>query len=183
MLIVSDDNTALKTAARFKFPNSKIQTCYNHFKESIRRDLRVRTDPTYKSFSIMIDNTLKTKRSEKDFNKKLNEIYQKFKHDQVCTKIIVDIERKKHEFLAFTGFKSAPVTNNLIECYNSHLEARLVSIKGFESFQHAKLWINGYILKRRYTRLTGCKGKFKNLNGYFSLEKSKKENVDLPILF
>lgn len=49
-LVVCDDNANLKLAARNTFPAVKIQTCYNHFKEAIRRNLKVRSDQTYKPF-------------------------------------------------------------------------------------------------------------------------------------
>src|SRR5579883_1645024 len=47
-LVVCDDNTNLKLAARNTFPSVRIQTCLNHFKENIRRNLKVRSDHTYK---------------------------------------------------------------------------------------------------------------------------------------
>lgn len=119
ILIICDDNTALKTAARLKFPKAKIQTCYNHFKESIRRDLRVRTDITYKGFSLGIDRILSKKRSERDLNGQLQKLYERNQNNLVCVKIIADIERNKEDFLAFTGVKCAPATNNMIECYGS----------------------------------------------------------------
>src|SRR3989344_4948061 len=54
-LIVCDDNTNIKLAARKNFPQVKIQTCFNHFKENIRRDLRVRSEDTYKFFMERIE--------------------------------------------------------------------------------------------------------------------------------
>lgn len=45
-LVVYDDNTGLKMAARSRFPAVRIQTCYNHYKETIRRDLHIRSEKT-----------------------------------------------------------------------------------------------------------------------------------------
>jgi transposase-like protein len=182
-LIVCDDNFSLKTAARFSFPSVKIQTCYNHFKEGVRRSLKVRTENTYKGFSKSIDFLLSEKRSLEDFNRILWGIYKSYQFDPVTTQILTDIERRKSEFLAYTGLKGAPITTNLIEAFNSHLEQRLADIKGFDSFQHAKLWLNGYVLRRRFTKLKECGGKFRPLNGRYPLQMTQKLDVDLTTLF
>ncbi|MBD3279439.1 MAG: hypothetical protein GF390_01875 [Candidatus Pacebacteria bacterium] len=76
-----------------------------------------------------------------------------------------------------------PTTTNLIECFNSHLQGRLKTIKGFESFKHADLWLNAYFLRRRTKKFTDCRGKFRNLNGKTSLFKAKKPGIDLPVFF
>lgn len=182
-LIVCDDNSPLKIAARYKFPQVKIQTCYNHFSEGVRRDLKVRSCDTYKPFSKQIDILLSAKRSTSDFNNYLFNIYQSFKHDPVALKIIVDIEKRKKEFLSFQGFKKAPVTTNMIEGFNGHLEQRLKHISSFNSFEYAKLWLNGYVLKRRSTKLTDCKSRFRFLNGKIPLNITKKDGVDIPVFF
>jgi hypothetical protein len=49
--------------------------------------------------------------------------------------------------IAFQGISGAPTTTNMIESFNSHLEARLKPLHRFRSFNHAKLWLNGYVLK------------------------------------
>ena len=69
-----------------------------------------------------------------------------------------------------------------MECFNSHLESRLKSIH-FEDFEHAKLWLNGYVLKRRHTRYTSCKGKFRKFNGIKPIELSKKKDAVLIDVF
>lgn len=182
-LLVCDDNPSIKYAARDKYPNIQIQMCYNHFKESLRKTLRTRSVDTYKPFVQSLEELFSKKRSTEDFNRMLFSIFETYKKDKVCLEIIVDIERRKDEFLAFQGYSRAPVTNNLIECFNSHLEDRVKSIRSFQSFKHAQLWLNGYILKRRYTKFTSCSGKFKRLNGRFPLEFTKRDDVVLPDLF
>src|SRR3989338_220634 len=59
-LLVCDDNPNLKLAARSAFPQVKVQTCYNHFKENIRRDLHIRSDigRQYKDFMNRIESIL-----------------------------------------------------------------------------------------------------------------------------
>ncbi|HEQ65481.1 MAG TPA: hypothetical protein ENN64_01485 [bacterium] len=182
-LIICDDNSPLKIATRYKFPEVKIQTCYNHFKEGIRRVLKVRSDDTYKNFSREIDQLLSVKRSTQDFNNFLFKIYEYHKNDPVKLQIIVNLEKRKNEFLAFQGYRRAPVTTNMIEGFNSHLEQRLKHINSFNSFEHAKLWLNAYVLKRRCTKLTDCKSRFRFLNGKIPLHMTKKVDVDLPTFF
>ena len=67
----------------------------------------------------------------------------------------------------------------MIECYNSHLNRRLKTIKGFKSFKHAKLWLNGYFIRRRLKKLTDCGGRFKKLNGRCSLQIASKNEIDI----
>ena len=181
--LVCDDNSPLKIAARHKFPKVKIQTCTNHFSEKVRRHLRVRSNDKYKEFSKGIDHLLSVKRSTKDFNKVLFTLFEKYKKDPVALQIIVELGKRRKEFLAFQGIRGAPTTTNMIESFNSHLESRLKSLHHFYSFRHAKLWLNAYVLKRRYTEFVSCKGKFKHLNGKTPLQQTKKPDVDLPPLF
>jgi len=182
-LLVCDDNVNIKMAARNCFPAVKIQTCFNHFKESIRRNLKVRSDNTYKPFMKHVESIFKDKLSDEVFNSWLFVLYRDYRHDPVCLAVLTSIEKYKRELLAYRGVKAAPITTNLMESYNSHLESRLFSIKSFQSFTHAKLWMNAYILKRRFTKLTDCGGKFRHLNGKRSIDITRKKEVDVPILF
>ena len=74
-----------------------------------------------------------------------------------------------------------PATTNLLEGFNSQLELRLSSIRGFETVETANNYINTWIIKRRLTKFTDCRNSFKKLNGKCPLEcasadisKSKK---------
>ena len=182
-LIVCDDNTNLKMAARKNFPSITIQTCFNHFKENIRRDLKVRSDTTYKDFMKRIENVLTEKMNDEAMNKKLFALYRDYQHDVVATSIIMNIQRYKAELTGYRGIPQSPVTTNIIEGLNSHLETRLQALKSFQDVRYAKLWFNGYVLKRRFTKYTDCRGKFRSLNGKRGVDLTKKERVILPLLF
>lgn len=182
-LVVCDDNANCKMAARKHFPAVKIQTCFNHFKENIRRDLRVRSDDTYKSFMHTIEAVLTEKLNDQDMNHRLSALYNAWRHDPVAVSVLANIERYRTELTGYRGIPGAPVTTNFIEGMNSHLEARLQAIRSFQSIAYAKLWMNGYVLKRRYTIYTDCKGKFRSLNGKSGAQLTKKPEVDLPPLF
>jgi len=185
MLLVCDDNYNLKLAARNHFPQVKIQTCFNHFKQNIRLDLKVRSDDTYKPFMRRIESILNSsqKLSDETFNHWLFCLYRDFKHDPVCLQTLTNIERYKHELLAYRNIPQAPLTTNIIEGLNSHLEARLQSLRSFQTIEYARLWLNGYILKRRFTKFTDCRGRFRFLRGKTGVSQTKKERVDLPPYF
>jgi hypothetical protein len=182
-LVVCDDNTNLKMAARHNFPEVKIQTCFNHFKETIRRDLKVRSDDTYKLFMKRIEDVFRDKLSEEDMNKRLFAIWKDYQTDPVTASVLTNIQRYKSELTAYRGINGSPVTSNIVEGLNAHLEARLIKLRSFQSPRHAKLWMNGYVLKRRFTEFTDCKGKFRKLNGKTGVEMTKKDGIILPRLF
>ncbi|OGH12296.1 MAG: hypothetical protein A2857_00190 [Candidatus Levybacteria bacterium RIFCSPHIGHO2_01_FULL_36_15] len=182
-LVVCDDNANLKLAARNSFPSVKIQTCFNHFKENIRRDLRVRSDSTYTLFMKRIEDILGEKLNDEAMDKKLFSLYRDYQTDPVCLQILTNIHKYKPELLGYRGIPKAPVTTNMIEGLNSHLESRLFTLRSFQSLSYAKLWFNGYILKRRFTKFTDCRGKFRSLNGKTGVELTKKPEVELPIFF
>lgn len=182
-LVVCDDNTNLKMAARKHFPAVRIQTCFNHFKETIRRELKVRSDQTYQPFMKRVEEVLTKKLNDVAMDKKLFALYRDYRSDAVAVSMLTNIERYRSELTAYRGIIQSPVTTNIIEGLNAHLEARLVSLRSFQSPSYAKLWMNGYVLKRRFTKYTDCKGKFKQLNGKTGVTLTKKERVDLPVLF
>jgi len=186
-LLVCDDNTNLKMAARSRFPNCKIQTCYNHFKENIRWDLHVRSDngKQYKDFMRRIESILNSsqKLADHTLNDWMFSLFRDYNKDPVCLNILTNIEKYKTELLAYRGISQAPVTTNLIEGLNGHLESRLFALRSFQTVNYARLWMNGYVLKRRYTEYTDCRGKFRFMKGKSGLMMTKKQGVDMPIYF
>lgn len=182
-LLVCDDNTNLKMAAKRNFPAVRIQTCFNHFKENMRRTLKARSDSTYKDFMARIEAVFSNKLSDQDMNKKLFSLYKDYRKDPLAISLLTNIEKNRPQITGYRGVPQSPLTTNIIEGLNSHLEARLTSLRSFQSTEHARLWINGYVLKRRFTKFTDCRGKFKTLNGKTGVEMTKKPNIDLPTFF
>jgi len=182
-LLVCDDNANLKLAARINFPQVHIQTCFNHFKENIRRDLRVRSDDTYKPFMKRVEAVLTEKMSDDAMNRLLQSLYRDFHEDPVTLSVLTNIERYRTELTGYRGVSGSPVTTNIIEGFNSHLEARLQKLCSFQSVAYAKLWFNGYVLNRRYKIYTDCRGKFRSINRKSGVQLTKKPGIDLPRLF
>lgn len=100
-LVVCDDNQNIKLAARNAFPEVKIQTCFNHFKEGMRRNLKVRSDPTYKPFMKRVEDVLKEKLTDQAMNKKLYSMYVDYREDPVCMQVLTTIEKYKPELLGY----------------------------------------------------------------------------------
>lgn len=182
-LLVCDDNVNIKMAALRCFPQVKIQTCFNHFKENIRRNLRVRSDLTYVPFMRRVEETLTIKLNDEALNQKLFTLYRDYKNDPVALTVLTNIQKMKPELLGYRGIRQSPVTTNIIEGLNGHLEGRLQSLRSFQSIQYARLWLNGYVLKRRFTKFTDCRGKFRPLRGKTGVEMTQKPEIVLPRYF
>lgn len=181
--VVCDECASIRSAVKKNFYNCEVQLCYNHVKEGIRRILKVRSEDTYKGFMREIEDLLKMKRPQEKFNNKLWHLYKFYREDPVLLSILLSLEKKKKYLLSYRGFSHCPITTNLMECFNSHLESRLKSIHGFEDYRHARLWLNGYLLKRRYTKFTSCKDNFRKFNGKRPIDQTKKSDVVIPTLF
>jgi len=111
-LLVCDDNINLKMAARKHFPMVKIQTCYNHFKENIRRELNVRSDPTYRYISVAIDNILSHRQPMWMFNERFQRLYDKYSSNPVAQQVLTNVQKNKTELLAYKWIRKSPYTNN-----------------------------------------------------------------------
>jgi transposase-like protein len=168
--VVSDDNANIYQAAQSVYPKAVSQICHNHYKEGIRQNLGVRIDPTYVPFMRDIELLFAKRRSKEEFAHVAGKIFYHYKHDPRCVGVLVDIQKRLPQLTAYMYQPHIPRTTNLIESYNSHLEGRLKTIKGFESFTHADNWLNAYFLKRRLQKFTDCTKQFRSLNGTCSLE-------------
>ena len=181
--LVCDDNQNIYTACRYVYPKAVVQLCHNHYKESLRAHLAVRTDPSYQSFMRSLESLFGKKLSTIDLQKRAFRITKTFGNDPRCLGIMTEIFKRREVLFGYSHLRGVPTTTNLIESFNSHLQGRLTTIKGFESFKHADLWLNGYFIKRRTRIFTDCTKRFKYLNGKTSLEKSLNPSIELPSLF
>ncbi len=181
--VVCDDNRNIYEACKYVFPRSIIQLCLTHFLEHIRVEYDSRKQVIHQEFMSDIEYLFSMKRAREDFNSRARKLVIKYQDNQAYVNTLMNIALKKKYLLAYLLVKGVPQSNNLIECMNSHLQGRLETIKGFESFEHANLWLNAYFMRRRTKKFTDCEGRFKKLNGKTPLQVSKKPGVDLPIFF
>lgn len=130
-----------------------------------------------------IETVLRDKLSDKTMDNLLFALYRDYREDPVAVSMLTNIARYRDDLTGYRGMPRSPLTTNIIEGMNSHLEARLISIRSFQSVTYARLWFNGYVLKRRFTKFTDCRGKFRSLNGKSGVELTKKPGIDLPRLF
>lgn len=181
--VVCDDNTNIYNAAKYVYPNAVIQLCHVHFLRNMKALLDLETNAYHQLFFPVLSKLLVEKRSKLDFEKKAFNLVKQFGQDEVCSGILIELAKKQSLLQGYLHHKGTPTTTNLIESMNSHLEARVKPLKGFESFKHADLWLNAYFLRRRTKKYTDCSGKFKRLNGKTSFEITKKPGIDISIFF
>jgi hypothetical protein len=177
--VVSDDNINIYQSCLSVYPKAITQLCQNHYKESVRKILNVRTDTTYLPFMREVEYLFEKRRSGTEFGQIASKIYHHYGHVETCQNILIDIQKRLPQLLAYTQLSQTPRTTNLIESYNSHLQGRLETIKGFQSFDHAKDWLNSYFINRRTKPFTDCSGKFRKLNRKCSLEMSLNEDYQI----
>lgn len=182
--LVCDDNQSIRDACLKVYPAATVQLCQNHYKQNIRVAVDVSHQVRYQPFIKNIEILFAHKRSEDDINKRAKDILRAWNDDPLVVEIMVDMYRNRHLLFGWKqGNKGIPTTTNLIECFNSHLQGRLETIKGFESFGHANTWLNAHFIRRRTKKLQDCAGKFSKLNGSTPLQNSVKRGIDVPSFF
>jgi len=182
-MVVGDDSGSLKSAQNMRFPGIPFQLCQTHYLENVRRTLGIRREERYLPFFLEFRSVFKRdllKEERVGILKNLRKRYPVI----ILESIILDLWRHYDELFAYDGISGmSPHSNNLIESYNSHLNGRLKTVKGFESFGGGERWLNAWMLRRRVKPLTDCHGKFKSLNGKCPIEFSMKSGVDLEDIF
>jgi len=180
-IVICDNSEALKIALKRVYPEAKIQLCHNHYFENLRQLLQTRTVETYRPFLYALKDAFRPKYHYLKRQAKLSSInYQYGRNNPVLLSIMADIITREEELFAFKKIKHCPATNNIIESYNSHLNGRLKTIKGFDSYRSAERWLNAWMVRRRTKILTDCDSPFKHLNGICSLQMSIKKDHDWP---
>lgn len=177
--IVCDDNINFFQACLKVYPQAIIQLCQNHYKQSLRLALGLGTDTTYLLFMRQIEKLFDRKIPIDEFKRLARSIYDRYQEDPRCASILADIQRRLPQLCSYHCDKRIPRTSNLIESYNSHLEGRLKTIKGFQTFSSANRWLNAYFIKRRVQPFTDCEKQFKHLNGKCSLQLTMKDKTKL----
>ena len=177
--IVCDDNINFFQACLKVYPLAITQLCQNHYKQSLRITLGVNTDVTYVPFMKQVEKLFERKIPVDEFNRLARSVYDYYQQDPRCVSVLTDIQRRLPQLCSYHKDKAIPRTSNLIESYNSHLEGRLKTIKGFQSFSSANRWLNAYFIKRRTQPFTDCEKQFKRLNGKCSLQLTMKDNTKL----
>ena len=180
--VIADDRSGLKPALLKAFPLARLQLCQNHYLEKIRQDLKVRTDNRYAHFyNSLSKRVFQEAKDQAGITEAWRHVWKERTHgNRMLQDILKDIDRRRHDLFACLNIRDCPNTTNIIESYNSHLQGRLDTIKGFQSFESAQAWLNAYLIRRRTKILTDCKGKFKLLNKHCSLEFTIKKQAPWP---
>jgi len=184
--VVCDDVLlALKPALNCYYPEAKIQLCQNHHLENIRQKLKVRTSREHvKFFNNLKRHVFDEHRDLKQLKAVLHHfIAGSARKNVLRQQIVMDIWNKREHLFAYEQVPECPNNTNLIELFNSHLNARLKSVKGFKSLAGAQRFLNAWMIRRRTKVFTDCEGRFKYLNHKYSLQMTIKKQADLPELF
>ena len=181
-IVVADDRGGLKPALNKLFPYAKLQLCHNHYLENIRRDLSIRSSPRYEHFfnSLRLHVFVEGTNEQKITQGLMHVFYKRTEGKRMLQNIVTGIKHRQTDLFNYLKISDCPNTTNILESYNSHLQGRLESIKGFQSFDSARRWLNAYIIRRRTKTLTDCKGRFKPLNKHASLEFTIKKQALWP---
>ena len=191
-LAVADENAPLEKALFLSYPRAKLQLCHNHYLENIRESLLVRTAEEFQGFFFRLRQAFRAEIVSQKRQALFHDIYQDYVLDQnreqekeILKIIMIEIQRNYNKLFAYQNngndyFPHSPQTTNIVESYNSHLQGRLKSIKGFESFYSAKRFLNAWLIRRRTKTLTDCNKKFKHLNGFTPLQMSLKRGLSYP---
>lgn len=181
-VVVADDRGGIKRALLKVFPHARLQLCHSHYLENLRKALNVRTEKRYQHFFNSLQrHVFLDAKNQQQVVEGLRHIWNKrTRNKPFLTNILVAINKRREDLFAYQEIPDCPNTTNIIESYNSHLNGRLKTIKGFESFDSTRRWLSAYLVRRRTKALTDCKGKFKDLNKHACLELTIKKQARWP---
>ncbi|PIW08132.1 hypothetical protein COW38_01385, partial [Candidatus Collierbacteria bacterium CG17_big_fil_post_rev_8_21_14_2_50_45_7] len=158
-IAVCDDNKSLKQSCIRAFGKIHIQACYVHILRQIRSELRISKEPVYREFYKLLNYALSINvRHTVEYRQRLlGNLWRKALEKGETEEMRILSWLDGHfgeELFNYQYLPATPLSTNLIETFNGHLEAHISSLKGFETYEHAKLWFNAYVLKRRFTKFT-----------------------------
>jgi transposase-like protein len=185
--VIADDVAGLRSALRLVYPGIPVQLCQVHVLRNIKEflHLTVRT-PAYRPFFDAL-RTLMPVSGEDARRRLFRAIADQYGNDPRAWEVLMYVEERwrllfQYDELRKEGVK-CPRTNNLIEAYNSHLQGRLASVKGFERVSSAAAWLDAWLLRRRFTPFRECGPPFKHLNHHTSFSQSRNPQIPWPEIF
>lgn len=183
-VVIADDVSPLRIAVKQYYPKAKIQLCQTHYVENIRQLLHIRTQSKYQLFfQQLVERVFPMDTTQHQRDKTVFQLYQRFgQHNPVVQKVLVDIHKRQTELWQYQSIPHCPRTNNILESFNSHLNARLKSIKQFQTFRSAERFMNAYLIRRRTKPFTDCEGYFTKFNGHAPLENTIRKGLDYPAI-
>lgn len=181
-VVICDDVSALKPALLHYFPKARVQLCHTHYLENIRQTLQVRTQDTYRHFfHSVVKHVFEEPHNEQERNLGFQHVWDTHvKDDLLLQTILLNVETRREELFCYQTIPRCPKTNNIIESFNSHMQGRLKTIKGFQTFHSAERWCNAWMLRRRTKPFTDCEAPFTHLNGKTSISQTTKKSTSVP---
>lgn len=160
---------SLIPALYYHYPEGvRVQLCLNHYLENYRKILNIRTENTHLAFFNDMYDFLYLKRKVNTYHEYRSLIFR-YEKQEIYKNILLDMYGDLEFLFTYTKNSRVPSNTNLIELFNSHLNARLTSTKGFNSFHTAERFLNAWMVRRRTLPFTDCSAKFSYLNNKTSL--------------
>ena len=182
-LIVDDVIDRALLPLKHYYPKALLQLCSTHILRNIRdllTNLSRKSRTNYEPFLKDLSKYLRTKTALKKKEKSIYWFLKTYSMDLLLEDILLTLFKKRDYVFAFCKLKKKlPHSNNLIEGFNSHLEGRLKTIRGFNSFMSAERFLNAWMVRRRTKTFSGCSKKFSYLNGKTSLEIVLKDDFSI----
>ncbi len=179
-VIMDDVLERARMSLEYWFPGAMIQLCTTHFLRNAKEFMKSAYKETKRNYDPFMKDLRKffsIKTTMKNKQKSFVYFYKTYGMDPYCEALIQKmIKQKDFLFLYCKSFQEIPHTNNLIEVFNSHLEGRLKTIKGFRSFESAERFLNAWMIRKRTKPFCSCGKKFSYLNGKTSLEYALKDD-------
>lgn len=184
--VVGDDAPALKQALERVFPNASFQLCHVHFLRNIKGILEITKVKRMRvPFFLEVRSLLRTQ-GEGVRQNIFQTLMKEHERNGLYRFVLLSIRERWEDLYRYEEVRKrgirCPRTTNLIEAYNNHFKSRVKSIKGFESFSSLERFLNGWLIRRRFTPLQNCGMQFKHLNRHSSFEKSKDPNLPWPLI-
>ena len=180
--VVCDEALAVKPALARVFPDANVQLCHVHVLRNIRKELHItKKDTAHLPFLHRVQNLFSLAGEEARRN-----AWEEMARSATMSASEWEIARRLRsrwdDLFRFESIRkeglACPRDNNLSEAYNNHFQARMGTIKGFESISSCERFVNAWMVRRRFTPFRACGEHFKHLNGHTSFSKSR--NPDLP---
>lgn len=182
-LVVDDIIDKALLPLKYYYPKALLQLCSTHVLRNIRqllKDIGKKNRTNYEPFLKDLSKYLRTKTSFQNKEKSIYWFLKTYSIDSLLEDILLTIFKKRDYVFAFCKRKKKlPHSNNLIEGINSHLEGRLKTIRGFNSFKSAERFLNAWMIRRRTKTFNSCSKKFCYLNGKTSLELVLKDDFSI----
>ena len=180
--VVCDDIiSSLEYSAKYSYPHVLIQLCTKHWKDNVKLFVKqnVKNEKLQEDILKDVSSILRTKTSKKEKVQQIKDFVSRHGPQNITVESIASGMLSNFKYLFLYCKYDIPNTTNLIEGTNNQIKSRVHSMKGFNSFENANLFLNAWMINRRLKPFRDCRSPFADLNGKTSLEVALKNQQDM----